>query len=275
LRGPCTRRCRSSHPTSNAGGPGTLRFRFFFPRGHPRSRPPARPVLFLGYDLDQKNRVAVFVDGFNLYHAIDDLDIDPITARHRHSKHFLKWLDIVALSKALIHPKRDELVSAHYFSAFAGWIKEDAKDRHRSYVAALKSTGVVPVMGTFKRKPRTCPSCKHKWDGHEEKESDVNLAIHLVKLSHEDAFDKAIIFTADTDLAPAIRTVRATFPQKDVRIAIPEMRLNRSNALESAASGRIRITESHFARNLFPEKITLADGGEIIRPKKYTPPKLK
>lgn len=98
-------------------------------------------------------------------------------------------------------------------------------------------------MGTFKKKPRNYPSCKHKWDGHEEKESDVNLAVYLVKLAYENAFDKAIIFTADTDLAPAIRIVRQAFPEKEIRVAIPEKRLNRTKALENAASGRIRLTE--------------------------------
>ena len=220
-----------------------------------------------------QNRVIVLVDGFNLYHSIHDLNFDLATKRHTNTKHYLKWLDISALSKALIHPKQDKLVGVYYFSAYAGWTAQDVQDRHRDYVAALKSTGVVPVMGTFKKKPRTCPSCKHQWDGHEEKESDVNIAIYLAKLAYENAFDKAIIFTADTDLAPAIRMVRGAFPLKEVRVAIPERRLNRSKALENAATGRIRLTEAHFTRNLFPAQITLADGTVIHRPHKYTPPK--
>lgn len=239
----------------------------------PRSRPLARPVSFWGHALEKMNRVVVFVDGFNLYHAIDDLDRHPHANRRTNTKHFLKWLDIMALSRALVLPHRDNLVGAYYFSAFAGWINQDAQERHRDYVAALRSTGVVPVLGTFKRKPRTCPSCKHQWDGHEEKESDVNLAVYLVKLAFEDSFDTAIIFTADTDLAPAIRVVREVFPAKEIRVAIPEKRLNRSKALENAANGRIRLTELHFARNLFPETIMRPDGTEIKRPRKYDPPK--
>lgn len=220
-----------------------------------------------------QNRVIVFVDGFNLYHAIHELNFDPITKRPISPKHYLKWLDISALSKALIHPAKDKLVCAYYFSAYAGWTAQDVQDRHRDYVAVLKSTGVIPVMGTFKKKPRKCPKCKHEWDGHEEKESDVNIAMYLAKLAYENAFDKAIIFSADTDLAPAIRIVRGAFPLKEVRVAIPERRLNRSKALEDAATGRIRVTEAHFARNLFPAQVTLASGIVINRPQKYTPPK--
>jgi uncharacterized LabA/DUF88 family protein len=223
--------------------------------------------------LSSQSRVIVFVDGFNLYHSIHELNTDPQTKRFTNTKHYLKWLDISALSKALIHPTKDSLVGTYYFSAYAGWTAQDVQDRHRDYVAVLKSTGVIPVMGTFKKKPRKCPKCKHEWDGHEEKESDVNIAMYLAKLAYEDAFDKAIIFTADTDLAPAIRIVRGAFPQKEVRVAIPERRLNRSKALEDAATGRIRITEQHFARNLFPAQVALTDGTVINRPLKYTPPK--
>ena len=97
--------------------------------------------------------------------------------------------------------------------------------------------------------------------------------MYLVKLAYEDAFDKAVIFTADTDLAPAIRLVREKFPHKEVRVAIPERRLNRSKALEDAATGRIRVTEAHFTRNLFPAQVTLVSGAIIQRPLKYTPPK--
>ena len=219
-----------------------------------------------------KSRVAVFVDGFNLYHAIDDLDKDPVTNRHKNTKHYLKWLNIRSLSEALIHPANVELVSVHYFSAFAKWVPPETQKRHHDYVAALKSLGVVPVMGTFKIKPRKCPSCKHGWDGHEEKESDVNIAVYLVKLAYENQFDKAIVFTADTDIAPAIRIVRNAFPGKEVKVAIPEKRLNKSTALENAASGKIRLKESHFERNLLPEKIVLSNGIDIIRPKKYQPP---
>ncbi|MHB1116799.1 NYN domain-containing protein [Sideroxydans sp.] len=220
---------------------------------------------------DQK-RVVVFVDGFNLYHAINDLNWDPRTKRLTNHKHYLKWLNISSLSQALIHPSNDALSSIYYFSAYAGWVPQDVQDRHRDYVAVLRSTGVHPIMGTFKRKPRKCPSCKHVWDTHEEKESDVNIALRLLQCAHEDAYDKAIIFTADTDLAPAIRLVREKFPQKEVHVAIPERRLDKSKALENAATGRIRVTEAHFARNLFPAQVTLHSGTVINRPAKYTPP---
>ena len=54
-------------------------------------------------------RVFVYVDGFNLYHAIDDLNQD-----------HLKWVNLWALSEKLIaQDGREQLVVVKYFSAFA------------------------------------------------------------------------------------------------------------------------------------------------------------
>lgn len=217
-------------------------------------------------------RVIIFVDGFNLYHAIDDLDKDDRTKRYTHTKHYLKWLNLHSLGQALIHPKNDVLVKVFYFSAYAGWLKQESQARHRTYVDALVSTGVEPVMGTFKKKPRRCPKCHHKWDGHEEKESDVNIATYLVAGALADTYDKAIIFTADTDITPAILEVKKSCPLKEILVAIPEKRLNRSNALTNAAHNKIRLKEVNFQKNLFPESFTCERTGKTIScPEKYKP----
>jgi len=56
----------------------------------------------------RRERVACFVDGFNLYHAIVRLG-----APH------LKWLDLSALMRRFIHPGSQEIDGIHYFSASA------------------------------------------------------------------------------------------------------------------------------------------------------------
>lgn len=37
-------------------------------------------------------------------------------------------------------------------------------------------------MGQFKNKPKECKQCHAKWTSHEEKETDVNLALALLAL---------------------------------------------------------------------------------------------
>ncbi len=87
-------------------------------------------------------KVAAFIDGFNLYHAIDDIGMD-----------HLKWVNLYRLCKHFAPDPDNELVNVYYFSAFATW-RKDAYKRHRAYVKALRATSVIPVMGKFKQKDR-------------------------------------------------------------------------------------------------------------------------
>jgi hypothetical protein len=79
-------------------------------------------------------RVSAFIDGFNLYHALKRM-------REPH----LLWVDLWKLSHAQL-VKSQSLRAVYYFSAFANWLPQE-KARHKEYVAALESSGVVPVMG--------------------------------------------------------------------------------------------------------------------------------
>ena len=95
-------------------------------------------------------RVACYFDGFNLYHAIDDL-----------RKPHLKWLDISALATSLC--RADEtLVKTAYFSAYATWMA-DAYARHRAYVSALQTTAVECHMARFSEKKAHCKKCGAVW----------------------------------------------------------------------------------------------------------------
>lgn len=219
-----------------------------------------------------KTRVSCFVDGFNLYHAIDDLNHDRRAKKHFQRQH-LKWLDLRSLVGAFIQPSKEQIDEVFYFSAFATWLP-DAHLRHRAYVRALEATGVKIILGNFKKKDRGCKNCGSKWVGHEEKESDVNLAIHLLHQAHTDSFDKAIIITADTDLVPAIQLVRSHFQTKQVVAAIPEQRFGNAIALRNVCSHSMRISENHLNANLLPNEILDVNGLVITtRPAKYEPPK--
>lgn len=203
-----------------------------------------------------------FIDGFNLYHAIDDL---------RPRANYLKWVDLRGLASAFIKPSTEELADVFYFSAYATWIP-DAYARHRAYVKAVLATGVTPVLGQFKNKDRQCLGCKRTWTAHEEKESDVNLAIHLVQHAHLNNFDKALVMTADSDLCPAIRMVLSQFPEKEVQILVPPNRYDISRELRGLATA-VKIRQKHLKRNLLPATVHGNNRKiSIQRPKKYQPP---
>ena len=84
--------------------------------------------------MEKLRRVAVYVDGFNLYHAISDLN-DPK----------LKWLNLTALSKSLLKPN-ETLVKCHYFTSIVDW-NPKKESHHHTYVAALLANGVTITYG--------------------------------------------------------------------------------------------------------------------------------
>jgi uncharacterized LabA/DUF88 family protein len=48
------------------------------------------------------------------------------------------------------------------------------------------------------------------------KQTDVNIAIYLFEEAFKNHYDTSFILTADTDLAPAILSVKRNFPEKRI-----------------------------------------------------------
>ena len=213
----------------------------------------------------QKKRVSCFIDGFNLYHAIDDLGDG-----QGNKLHYLKWINLWGLSEAFVKTSQEKLDRVLYFSAMATW-KPDAMIRHREFLKANTNKGVRPILGNFKEKDRKCNNCNSTWIAHEEKQSDVNIAIYLLHFAHKNIFDKALIISADSDLCPAINLVLDSFPDKEINILVPPNRYQITNELRHIIPS-YKIKQKHLKNNLLPENI-LADNEKVLatRPVKYTP----
>lgn len=202
-------------------------------------------------------RVSAFIDGFNLYHALKAL---------RDNR--LKWLDLWALSEALTLRRSQTLTSVYYFSAYATWLPQQAQ-RHAAYVAALTARGVTPILGNFKKKDRACRSCGARWIGHEEKETDVNIALRLLSEAEDDTYDVAILITRDSDIAPAVRLVRARHPKREIMVVAPPQ-AGHSTELLQAATSKAKLTLQQVQRSLLPQVVYKADGSiAATRPAKY------
>lgn len=205
-----------------------------------------------------KKRAAFYFDGFNLYHALDGL-------RQNH----LKWLSLDALARLLV-PSRDEQVqSTVYFSAFLTH-KPEKLIRHRAYVRALEAIGVECVVGRFKYSEVECRRCSARWRSYEEKETDVNIGIRIVRDAFRNEFDVCYLVSADTDLAPAVRMLKREFLEKEfVSVATP--RRPHSSEFLRLADRTTKIIERVLARCLLPAEISSAAHGIIRRPVDYDP----
>lgn len=211
-------------------------------------------------------RVSCYIDGFNLYHALDDLN----RAKGGALQHY-KWVCLKSLMTIFTDPAHHTISAVKYFSAYQTWRPEKAA-RHAEYVAALQETGVEVFMGAFKEKDKYCALCNGTFKGHEEKESDVNLATHLVADAHDDIFDAAYVVTRDSDLAGPMRHIRNRFPKKRLRIIAPSWRRH-SKELAAIATHKSSIDEVHIAACRLAETYTKPDGtAAAMCPPKYHKP---
>lgn len=201
-------------------------------------------------------RAIAYIDGFNLYHAIADLN-----------KPHLKWCNLWSLSSSFLYTSQ-RLIAVNYYSAYATW-RPVAAARHRQYTAALEIAGVAVHISEFKERLRECRHCGTRWTSHEEKETDVRMSIDIVADALTNKFDLAIVVTADSALKPAVARVRNT-PGKKLLLVAPPKRFAQARALQP----NIAITPGRIAKNLLPRTI-IRDGQAVItRPPQYDPPPL-
>ncbi|MCW5723538.1 MAG: NYN domain-containing protein [Maricaulaceae bacterium] len=202
-------------------------------------------------------RSAFYIDGFNVYHAIDDL-----------GRPHYKWLDWMALSNRLIPSSTERVVKVSMCTAIKP--KDPGKQiRHRAYIKALNSVGVKCITGHFSVEPRECKSCGTTWIAPVEKQGDVNLALELMCDAHEDVFDHCYLVSADSDQAATARFLKEKFPTKSLTSVIVTGR-SHSKEILGRADAKITVTASSIEACLFPKLIP--GPSAILRPKEYDPP---
>ena len=200
-------------------------------------------------------KVIFFIDGFNLYHALDD------------NKKFYryKWLDLSSLVQKFI-TKNDKIEEIYYFTALAIWSPDKMK-RHKAFIKAQELSGTKIIYGEFKRRDKKCQICKRIYQTFEEKQTDVNIAIQLFKLSIQEKYDKAMIISGDSDLIPSIEAVKSIFPHKKIGVIIP---IGRSaEQLKQTCDFHMKMKEKHLKGSMLPDVIDLGEGNKLERPQRW------
>lgn len=202
-------------------------------------------------------RVIGFVDGFNLYHSLVQLDQH---GNQPYAKY--RWLDYWSLVQCFVG-SHDTLEAVYYFTAYVEWDKAK-KRRHLDFVSVQRDRGVTVVLGKFRLVQRTCRICKQIFDTYEEKRTDVNIAITMLQLAFANAYDKAILISADSDLIPAIEAVKSIRPSIKITVVVPLGR--KAKALSSVSDYFKHLKVSHLKRSLLPSIVTLSNGRQVKCP---------
>lgn len=174
--------------------------------------------------------------------------------------------------KSYIHlfGKEAKVETIYYFSAIPHYLtaRNPRKiQRHKDYISCLESTGISIELGRFKAKYIYCDKCKSMVLKHEEKETDVTIAIKVVEIFLKDECDTAVIVSGDTDLSPAIRKCKNLFPDKKILFCFPYNRKNKE--LLSLAPGSFSINMKQYIKHQFPNPVVLKDGKKTYKPKPW------
>jgi uncharacterized LabA/DUF88 family protein len=189
-------------------------------------------------------RVYGFVDGFNLYHALQKFDpAVSVPDPDRYQKY--KWLCLTSLIKRFISPRTETLVGVELFTAYPNWQNAGAKKvRHQTFVSSQEEMGVHVTLGEFKPKTVTCLStCRQPFQTYVEKQTDINIAVSLI--SFADRYDKAILLTADSDQVPTINLLKGMYPKKRFAVLPPIGR--GAKDLQKVCHESFKMTEAHLS----------------------------
>lgn len=194
------------------------------------------------------DRVMAYVDGFNLYFGL----------REKYGRRY-HWLDLQALVTSLLKPDQD-LVGVTYFTARVR-NQPVSEQRQVEYLSALTAhcSKLTIVEGRYQEKGHACRRCGSTWTAYEEKETDVSVAIALLEDAVNDAFDHALVVSADSDLCPAVRAVKRVAPQKRVIAAFPPRR--RSAELGNVAHARLTIGDAKIRQAQLPASVESEQAG--------------
>jgi uncharacterized LabA/DUF88 family protein len=208
-------------------------------------------------------RAVCFIDGFNLYHSLNN----------RNSFRKYKWLDLWKICQKFL-TLDEELIDVLYFTAYADWNPEK-QSRHHTYVTINQNQGCRVILGNFQEITRTsrvkchrpCFSgahqlfCNKTYLAHEEKKTDVNIAVSILKTCVQGVCDAVYLLSGDNDLVPALETARELCPDMRIRVLLQInaqakklMAICRKNDFKY-----MRINEEHLAESQFPDSVIIGD----------------
>lgn len=185
--------------------------------------------------------VRVYIDGFNVYHAIEKLG----DAR-------LKWLNYRQLSETLLRDA-ETLDSVHFFTAV--WRFETAKQkRHENYIAALEAVGVTVHRGEFSKPDKWCATHQRYCAFREEKQTDVGIAVQMMLHARENVEQRFILVTADSDQVPTANALNG-MAHISLTLAFPPGRSGEARELGSLIPDRFELSKERLLTHQLPRSV--------------------
>ena len=204
----------------------------------------------------------VFIDGLNFYYGA--VKGSPY-----------KWIDFRKLSENVLPEHR--IGRIYYFTAPVQSRPPDIEQplRQETFLRALATIPELEIhRGVFTRQIVLMPPAETALEDSgyfrvlktEEKQTDVNLATHMVARGALKLFEQAAVISNDSDFVGAIRYVREQWGLPVIALNPNVWRRRRINdSIKQAATYVRNISVSHLARSQLPDQIR-DDRGVITKP---------
>ena len=212
-------------------------------------------------------RVNIYVDGFNFYYGLKNMRYTD----NEWQKFY--WLNYVSFFEQFIG-ENQILQKVIYFAAPPP-VDVDVKNRQKSLFKAnklLNPDRFELVMGRFYKKTLKCKICNAKYIAYEEKQTDVNIAIRLLRDSLLDNVDTLVLVSADSDLVPPLKSIKELYPNKKIRVYFPPS--NISVAIEKFMKSNkstmvwLENNKHRFSYSIMPDTVTVGEKSVTI-PEKW------
>ncbi len=143
-------------------------------------------------NIPNKERVVILIDGSNHYHIIKNL----LPNKKLRDFNFERFIQLLS--------KDRKIVRTYYYSA-----PLDRKKDEEAYKKQQRFFEKIQNISNFNLV--LCRMQKVKIDGkivYQVKEDDIHLAVDMVKLAYNNAYDTAILVSSDGDFVPAVLAVK-------------------------------------------------------------------
>lgn len=204
--------------------------------------------------MDNTKRVIVYVDGFNLYFGLK-------------SKGWRKyyWLDFVKFFTQFLKPHQT-LEEVNYFSASQ---RDPGKKKRQDLLFSANKVNPKFHLHLGKYLEKKINFKGQSIVTYEEKETDVRIAVKMIRDIVLDKCDVSILVSADSDLIPAIEFIREFKPNHKIFVYFPPKRF--SYDLNKRTDAQI-LLEHHvvkFNNSVLPEDVQLPSGYIAKKPGRW------
>ena len=219
----------------------------------------ARGLYFKFNNMENKQQVIVYVDGYNFYYGLRNGGVK--------WKRFY-WLDIVKFFERMMLPNQ-ELVEVNYYSARPLDDQQAADNQDVLFSANLLNPKFKLHLGRYKKKKFKCQNCGFKNKTYEEKESDVRVATGMLVDMYNKRCDITIVVSADSDMIPSVEIIKQAAPEHPVHVFVPPTQ--KSFALASKCDHVVWLGHyrARFVQSVLPENVTLKNGYIVHRPENW------